>query len=82
MNDPKFRECGYVYICNASTTGRTLVNTPDDGNFGAFRLEIVPCAGTSFPMQRIYSAYKNNPKIYVRYYENEWGEWKQLAFNG
>lgn len=58
--------------------GNTITNTPI-ANFGAFRLEIVPCAGSVFPMQRIYRALKNNPDMFIRYYENGWGAWKQVT---
>lgn len=76
LNDEKFRVAGDVYICNASARGNTITNCPLEGTIGPFRLEIVPCAGNSFPMQRLYRALKSDPSVYVRYYEGGWGAWK------
>lgn len=78
LDDEKFKVCGNVYICISSNIGNSVTNTPNDGRIGAFRLEIVPCAGTTFPMQRLYRAAKISTEVYVRYYEGSWGSWQRL----
>lgn len=80
LNNTKFRVCGDVYVCNSVTIARTITNTPADGNMQPFRLEIVPAADNSFPIQRLYIAAKGgHMAIYLRYYENSWGDWRKIA---
>ena len=66
-----------IYVCAATATAGTLSNCPVSM---AFRLEVVPCAGNIFPMQKLYQASKTDPNIYIRYKEGTWGSWKKVQF--